>query len=59
MVIEGQMAKAGEELYRLADLTSIWVIADVAEQDLGQVKHRRARQGQLPRVSRRDLRGRV
>src|SRR5262249_29854422 len=37
-VIEGQMAKAGEELYRLADLTSIWVIADVAEQDIGLVK---------------------
>jgi Cu(I)/Ag(I) efflux system membrane fusion protein len=37
-VIEGQMVKAGEELYRIADLTNIWVIADVAEQDLGRVK---------------------
>ncbi|MBN9268044.1 efflux RND transporter periplasmic adaptor subunit [Hyphomicrobium sp. CS1BSMeth3] len=37
-VIEGQMAKAGEELYRIADLTNIWVIADVAEQDLGLVQ---------------------
>ncbi len=37
-VIQGQMAKAGEELYRLADLSSIWVIADVSEQDLGQVR---------------------
>jgi Cu(I)/Ag(I) efflux system membrane fusion protein len=37
-VIEGQMAKAGQELYRLADLTNIWVIADVAEQDIGLVK---------------------
>lgn len=36
-VVEGQMAKAGEELYRLADLSSIWVIADVAEQDIGLV----------------------
>jgi Cu(I)/Ag(I) efflux system membrane fusion protein len=36
--IRGQMVKAGEELYRLADLTSIWVIADVAEQDIGQVR---------------------
>ena len=32
------MVRAGEELYRIADLTSIWVIADVAEQDLGQVR---------------------
>ncbi len=36
--IEGQMAKAGEELYRIADLTSIWVIADIAEQDLDLVR---------------------
>jgi Cu(I)/Ag(I) efflux system membrane fusion protein len=37
-VIEGQMVRAGDELYRIADLTSIWVIADVAEQDLGLVR---------------------
>jgi membrane fusion protein, copper/silver efflux system len=36
--ISGQMVRAGEEFYRLADLTSIWVIADVAEQDIGQVR---------------------
>jgi Cu(I)/Ag(I) efflux system membrane fusion protein len=37
-IVEGQMAKAGDELYRLADLTNIWVIADVAEQDFGQIE---------------------
>jgi Cu(I)/Ag(I) efflux system membrane fusion protein len=37
-IVEGQMAKAGQELYRLADLTSIWIVADVAEQDIGLVK---------------------
>jgi len=37
-IVEGQMAKAGQELCRLADLTSIWVIAEVAEQDIGLVK---------------------
>jgi Cu(I)/Ag(I) efflux system membrane fusion protein len=36
--VNGQMFRAGEELYRLADLSSIWVIADVAEQDIGQVR---------------------
>ncbi len=36
--IEGMMIKAGEEMMRLADLSSIWVIADIAEQDLGQVR---------------------
>jgi Cu(I)/Ag(I) efflux system membrane fusion protein len=36
--IEGMMMRAGEEILRLADLSSIWVIADVAEQDIGQVR---------------------
>ena len=36
--IEGMMMRAGEEMLRLADLSSIWVIADVAEQDMGQVR---------------------
>ena len=37
-IIEGQMAKMGDELLRIADLSSIWVIADVPEQDLVSVK---------------------
>ena len=36
--IEGMMMKAGDEMLRLADLASIWVIADVAEQDIGQIR---------------------
>lgn len=35
--IEGMMMKAGDEMLRLADLSTIWVIADVAEQDIAQV----------------------
>ena len=31
------MVKAGDEMMRLADLSSIWVIADVAEQDIAQI----------------------
>jgi len=37
-VVEGQMVRAGEEMLRLADLTKIWVIANVAEQDMGMIK---------------------
>ena len=33
-IVEGQMAKMGEELFRISDLGTIWVIANVAEQDL-------------------------
>ena len=36
--IEGQKFASGDLLFRLGDLGKIWVIADVAEQDLGQVK---------------------
>ena len=28
----------GEVLYQIADLSSVWVVAEVAEQDLGQIK---------------------
>jgi Cu(I)/Ag(I) efflux system membrane fusion protein len=36
-VINGQRVTAGEELYRIADLSHVWVIADVAEGDLAAV----------------------
>jgi Cu(I)/Ag(I) efflux system membrane fusion protein len=37
-VINGQRVVAGEELYRIADLSQVWVIADVAESDLAAIK---------------------
>src|SRR5262245_1137619 len=37
-VINGQYVKAGDELYRIADHSHLWVIADVAEADLPAVK---------------------
>jgi Cu(I)/Ag(I) efflux system membrane fusion protein len=36
-VIEGQMAKAGEPLFLIADLSHIWVVADVPERDFGAI----------------------
>jgi Cu(I)/Ag(I) efflux system membrane fusion protein len=36
-IVEGQMAKAGDPLFRLAGLDPIWIIADVAEQDIAAV----------------------
>ena len=29
---------AGDELYRIADHSSVWVIADVAESDIAEIK---------------------
>jgi RND family efflux transporter MFP subunit len=38
MVVEGQMVEAGMKLYRLADLATVWVQAQVYEQDLPFIK---------------------
>jgi len=37
-IINGQKVTAGDELYRIVDLTNLWVIADVAEGDLAEIK---------------------
>ncbi len=37
-VMEGMMVKAGDEMFRFADLSTVWVVADVSEQDIAQVK---------------------
>ncbi len=37
-VVDGQAIKSGEVLYRLADLSSVWILADVAESDIDALK---------------------
>jgi Cu(I)/Ag(I) efflux system membrane fusion protein len=37
-IINGQRVVAGDELYRIADLSNVWVIADVAEGDLAEIE---------------------
>lgn len=37
MAIEGERFMPGETLFRIADLSSVWIIADVHEQDLARV----------------------
>lgn len=37
-IINGQRVVAGDELYRIVDLSNLWVIADVAEGDLADIK---------------------
>ena len=54
--IEGMMMKAGDEMLRLADLSSIWVIADVPEQDIAQVRVGAKAKVSLPRVPERGVR---
>lgn len=38
MAVEGMHFMAGEPLYRIADLSSVWLIADVFEQDIGALR---------------------
>jgi Cu(I)/Ag(I) efflux system membrane fusion protein len=37
-VIEGQRVVAGDELFRIADHSRVWVIAEVAEADIAEIK---------------------
>lgn len=36
--LQGMRFQPGEALYQVADLSSVWVVADVFEQDIGQIK---------------------
>lgn len=38
MAISGMMAKAGDTLFRIADISKVWVIADVPEYELGGLR---------------------
>ncbi len=38
MVIEGERAEAGRALFKIADLSRVWVLAEIAEQDLGLIR---------------------
>jgi Cu(I)/Ag(I) efflux system membrane fusion protein len=37
-IINGQRVQAGQELYRIADHSHLWVVADVAESDVAMIK---------------------
>ena len=37
-VIEGQRVTAGDELFRIADHSRVWVVAEVAEADIAEIK---------------------
>lgn len=38
MAIDGMMAEAGETLFRIADVSTVWVMVDVPEYELGSVR---------------------
>lgn len=59
MVVEGQMVDAGMKIYRLADLSLVWVQAQIYEQDLAYLKLGQEATVTLSYLPDREFRGRV
>jgi len=59
MVFEGQMVEAGAKLYRLADLATVWVQAQVYEQDLAYIQLGQEAVVSIAYLPDRKFRGRV
>jgi len=58
-IVAGGRVEAGTRVYRIADLSRVWVDADVYESDLGHVKVGQAVTVELPFVPGRAFGGRV
>jgi membrane fusion protein, copper/silver efflux system len=59
MAVRGQMVEAGMKLYRLADLSIVWVQSQIYEQDLALVKLGQEAEVSLSYLPDRKFRGRV
>ncbi len=59
IAVEGQMVEAGMKLYRIADLSTVWVHSQVYEQDLGFIKLGQEAVVSLSYLPDRKFRGRV
>jgi multidrug efflux pump subunit AcrA (membrane-fusion protein) len=56
--LQGMRFMPGEMLYQVTDLSSVWVIADLSEQDIGRSRAAR-RRGHHDGLPQRGLRGRI
>ncbi len=59
MAVQGQRAEAGMKLYRLADLSIVWVQSQIYEQDLAYIKLGQEAEVSLSYLPDRKFRGRV
>ena len=59
MAVQGQMVEAGMKLYRLADLSIVWVQSQIYEQDLALLKLGQEAEVSLSYMPDRKFRGRV
>jgi RND family efflux transporter MFP subunit len=58
-IVQGQMVDSGVRLYRIADLSIVWVIAQIYEQDLPFVKLGQEAAVKVASLPDREFRGRV
>jgi Cu(I)/Ag(I) efflux system membrane fusion protein len=58
-IVEGGRIEAGTRVYRIADLSRVWVDAEVYESDLAQLELGQAVKVDLPYVPGRELEGQV
>lgn len=57
--IEGMKAAAGAVLFRIADVSTVWVLADVPEHDLGSIKTEQPSTVSVRSLSGRTFNGRI
>ena len=57
--VQGMRFMPGEMLYQIADLSSVWIIADVSEQDIGAVKAGSAAQVYISAYPDKHFKGKV
>ncbi len=58
-VIEGQMVRAGDMLFRIADLSTVWIVPSIFEQDIALVREGQRAAITLDALPGRDFAGRV
>lgn len=58
-VIEGQMVSAGDRLFRIADLSTVWIVPSIFEQDIALVREGQRAAITLDALPGRDFAGRV
>jgi membrane fusion protein, copper/silver efflux system len=59
MAVDGMMAEAGETLFRIADTSTVWIIADVPEFELAQVQRGAAATVRFRSLPGREFTGKV
>ena len=57
--VQGMRFMPGEVLYQIADLSSVWVIAEVAEQDIGAVRVGRTAQVSVDAYPDKEFNGKI